>query len=312
MDKRNIGSLEVTVVGLGCNNFGPRLDAAATAKVVHAALDAGVNFFDTAELYGDGKSEEYLGRALDGRRNEAVIASKFGHTAYGGKASPAYIREAIERSLKRLRVDCIDLYQLHTPDPEVPIADTLGALNEIVKAGKAREIGCSNFSVTQLREAAVAAPPGHARFVSVQNQYSLFHREPERDVLPECERTGMAFLPYFPLAYGLLTGKYRKGQPIPQGTRIANNDRYRQIVTEESLDAIERLVAFAEQRGHTLLDLAFAWLLAHKPIASVIAGAMTDAQIRANASAGGWRLSSSDLLELDAIVPELQAVGGGR
>ena len=308
MDTRRIGSLEVTVVGLGCNNFGPRLDAAATAKVVHAALDAGVNFFDTAELYGDGKSEEYLGRALDGRRNEAVIASKFGHTAYGGKASPAYIREAIERSLKCLRVDCIDLYQLHTPDPEVPIADTLGALNEIVKAGKAREIGCSNFSVAQLREAATTTPPGHARFVSVQNQYSLFHRAPERDVLPECERTGMAFLPYFPLTYGLLTGKYRKGQPIPKGTRIANNDRYRQIVTEENLDVIERLVAFAAQRGHTLLDLAFAWLLANKPVASVIAGATSDIQIRANAQAGTWRLSPSDLSEIDARQP----VAGSR
>jgi aryl-alcohol dehydrogenase-like predicted oxidoreductase len=191
---------------------------------------------------------------------------------------------------------------LHTPDPDVPIADTLGALEEIVKAGKAREIGCSNFSVAELREAAAATPPGHARFVSVQNQYSLFHREPERDVLSECERTGMAFLPYFPLAYGLLTGKYRKGQPIPQGTRIANNDRYRQIVTEENLDVIERLITFAEQRGHTLLDLAFAWLLAHKPVASVIAGATSDAQIRANAHAGTWRLSPADLSEIDAVL----------
>ena len=303
MDTRKIGSLDVTIVGLGCNNFGPRLDAAATAKVVHAALDAGVNFFDTAELYGDGKSEEYLGRALEGRRHEAVIASKFGHKAYGGKANPAYIRKAIEKSLKRLRVDSIDLYQLHTPDPDVPIAETLGALGEIVKAGKAREIGCSNFSVAQLREAAAATRPGQARLVSVQNQFSLFHREPERDVLFECERTGMAFLPYFPLAYGLLTGKYRKGQPIPQGTRIATNDRYRQIVTEDNLDIIERLIAFAEQRGHTLLDLAFAWLLAHKPVASVIAGATSDTQIRANARAGAWQLSSSDMSALDAILP---------
>ena len=312
MDKRRIGSLEVSVVGLGCNNFGPRLDAAATAKVVHAALDAGVDFFDTAELYGDGKSEEYLGRALEGRRHDAVIASKFGHRSNGGNAKPAYLRTAIERSLKRLRVDSIDLYQLHTPDPDVPIADTLGALDELVKAGKAREIGCSNFTVAQLRDAAAATPAGHARFVSVQNQYSLFHREPERDVLPECERKGMAFLPYFPLASGLLTGKYRKGQPIPQGTRIADNPRYRAIVTEQNLDAVERLIAFAAQRGHTLLDLAFAWLLAHNPIASVIAGATSDAQIHANARAGTWRLSTSDLSEIDAIVPELQAVGGRR
>ena len=303
MEKRKIGSLEVTVVGLGCNNFGSRLDGAQTANVVHAALDAGVNFFDTAELYGDGKSEEYLGRALEGRRGEAIIASKFGHTASGGKANPAYVRTAIERSLERLRVDCIDLYQLHTPDPQVPIADTLGALDELVKAGKAREIGCSNFTVGQLREAAAATPPGHARFVSVQIQYSLFHRAPERDILFECERTRTAFLPYFPLAYGLLTGKYRKGQPIPQGTRIATNDRYRQIVTEENLDVVEGLIAFAEQRGHTLLDLAFAWLLANKPVASVIAGATSDAQIRANARAGGWRLSSADLSAIERILP---------
>jgi aryl-alcohol dehydrogenase-like predicted oxidoreductase len=303
METRRIGSLDVTVVGVGCNNFGPRLDAAATAKVVHAALDAGINFFDTAELYGDGKSEEYLGLALKGRRKDAIIASKFGHKAYGGNAKPAYLRKAIEQSLKRLGVDCIDLYQLHTPDPDVPIADTLGVLDEIVRAGKAREIGCSNFSVAQLREAAKATPAGHARFVSVQNQYSLFHRDPEADVLPECERTGMAFLPYFPLAYGLLTGKYRKGQPIPRGTRIAENARYREIVTDENLDIVERLIAFAERRGHTLLDLAFAWLLAHKPVASVIAGATNETQVRANAAAGTWRLSASELAEVDALVP---------
>jgi aryl-alcohol dehydrogenase-like predicted oxidoreductase len=303
METRRIGSLDVTVVGVGCNNFGPRLDAAATAKVVHAALDAGINFFDTAELYGDGKSEEYLGLALKGRRKDAIIASKFGHKAYGGNAKPAYLRKAIEQSLKRLGVDCIDLYQLHTPDPDVPIADTLGVLDEIVRAGKAREIGCSNFSVAQLREAAKATPDDHARFVSVQNQYSLFHRDPEADVLPECERTGMAFLPYFPLAYGLLTGKYRKGQPIPRGTRIAENARYREIVTEENLDIVERLISFSERRGHTLLDLAFAWLLAHKPVASVIAGATNETQERANAAAGTWRLSASELAEVDALVP---------
>jgi aryl-alcohol dehydrogenase-like predicted oxidoreductase len=311
MEKRRIGSLEVTTVGVGCNQFGPRLDAAATKKVVHAALDAGIDFFDTAELYGDGKSEEYLGRALVGRRGEAVIATKFGHKAYGGGAKPVYLRKAVEASLKRLRVECIDLYQLHTPDPEVPIAETLGALDEIVKAGKAREIGCSNFSVAQLREAEAVTPPGHARFVSVQNQYSLFHREPEIDVLPECERTGMAFLPYFPLAFGLLTGKYRKGQPIPENTRIADNSRYRKIVTEENLDVVEQLIAFAEQRGHTLLDLAFSWLLAHKPVVSVIAGATSAQQVEANAKAGEWKLTGEELRGVEEIL-RLQAVGGGR
>jgi aryl-alcohol dehydrogenase-like predicted oxidoreductase len=302
MNTRRIGSLDVTIVGVGCNQFGPRLDAAATARVVHAALDAGINFFDTAELYGDGKSEDYLGRALAGRRHDAVIATKFGHKAYGGSASPAYLRKAAEASLKRLRIDRIDLYQLHTPDPDVPIADTLGTLDELVKAGKVREIGCSNFSVAQLREAAAAIPPGHAHFVSVQNQYSLFHRDPERDVLPECERTGVAFLPYFPLAYGMLTGKYRKGQPIPSGTRIAEHERYRKIVNDENLDAVERLIAFAAQRGHTLLELAFSWLLAHAAVASVIAGATSVEQIQANAQAARWQLSDADMSEIDAAL----------
>ena len=307
MHTRRIGSLDVTLVGVGCNQFGPRLDAAATARVVHAALDAGINFFDTAELYGDGRSEDYLGRALAGRRHDAVIATKFGHKAYGGSAAPSYLRKAAEASLKRLRVECIDLYQLHTPDPDVPVADTLGTLDELVKAGKVREIGCSNFSVAQLREAEAAVPPGHARFVSVQNQYSLFHRDPERDVLPECERTGVAFLPYFPLAYGLLTGKYRMGQPIPSGTRIAEHERYRKIISDENLDAVERLIAFAEQRGHTLLELAFSWLLAHPAVASVIAGATSVEQIRANAQAARWHLSDTDLLEIDAIIGAVHA-----
>lgn len=303
MEKRRIGSLEVSAVGVGCNQFGPRLDAAATAQVVHAALDAGINFFDTAELYGGGKSEELLGRALAGRRGDAIIASKFGHKSYGGNASPAYLRTAVEASLARLRVDCIDLYQLHTPDPDVPIAETLGVLDEIVKEGKAREIGCSNFSVAQLREARAATPPGDAAFVSVQNHYSLFHREPERAVLFECERTCTAFLPYFPLAYGMLTGKYRKGQPIPSGTRIADHDRYREIVTEENLETVERLIAFAESRGHTLLDLAFSWLLAHTPVASVIAGATSAAQVQANARAGSWTMSNEDLTAIDRLMP---------
>ena len=309
MEKREIGSLAVTTVGVGCNQFGTKLDAAQTATVVHAALDAGINFFDTAELYGDGRSEEFLGRALAGRRDEAIIASKFGHKSYGGNATPAALRTSIEASLKRLRLDCIDLYQLHTPDPDVPIAETLGVLDEIVKAGKAREIGCSNFSVSQLREARAAAPPGHAQFVSVQNHYNMFHREPERDVLFECERTGIRFLPYFPLAFGLLTGKYRQGQPIPTGTRIADNARYRSIITDENLEVVEHLVGFASQRGRSLLDLAFSWLLAHPPVASVIAGATSAAQVEANAKAGEWALSSAEMAELDL---ELQAVGGGR
>src|SRR5437764_6171370 len=197
---RKLGSLEVTVVGLGCNNFGMRCDEERSPKVVHAALDAGINFFDTADIYGGTKSEEFVGRALQSRRGEAVIATKFGGKIDDERhgAKPEYVRRAAEDSLRRLGTDHIDLYQLHMPDPETPIAETLGALNELVQAGKVREIGCSNFSVEQIRAAEAAVPPGGKRFVSVQNHYSLFHRDPERDVLPECERLGLAFLPYFP------------------------------------------------------------------------------------------------------------------
>jgi aryl-alcohol dehydrogenase-like predicted oxidoreductase len=303
MQTRRIGSLAVSVVGLGCNNFGGRLDADATAKVVHAALDAGINFFDTADIYGGTKSEEFLGRAFGSRRREAVIATKFGGKIDEERkgARPEYVRQAAEDSLRRLGTERIDLYQLHMPDPEVPIADTLGAMGELVRAGKVREIGCSNFSVDQLREAAVAVPEGAARFVSVQNHYSLLHRDPERDVLPECERRGLAFLPYFPLANGLLTGKYRQGQPAPEGTRLAG--RSGDWLTEEKLAQVEALIRFAESQGHTILELAFAWLLARPAVASVIAGATRPEQVRANAAAAGWQLTADDLARIDKIVP---------
>jgi aryl-alcohol dehydrogenase-like predicted oxidoreductase len=218
LDTRRIGSLEVSVVGLGGNNFGRRLDSHATSAVIDATLDEGINFLDTADVYGGTRSEEFLGRALGGRRDEVVIATKFGSRLDEQRkgARPEYVRQAAEDSLRRLGTDRIDLYQLHWPDPQVPIEDTLGALDELVRSGKVREIGCSNFSAEQLREAEEAATrEGGARFVSVQNEYSLLHREPEREVLPECERAGIAFIPYFPLASGLLTGKYRQGQPVP-------------------------------------------------------------------------------------------------
>ncbi|HEV8192212.1 MAG TPA: aldo/keto reductase [Ktedonobacterales bacterium] len=300
METRRIGSLEVSVVGLGCNNFGRRVDAAGTAAVVDAALDAGITFFDTADIYGTGLSEEYLGRALGKRRDEVVVATKFGNPMDEQRkgAHPDYVRQAAEASLQRLGTDHIDLYQLHKPDPTVPIADTLGALDELVRAGKVREIGCSQFSVEQIREAEDAVKPGAARFVSVQNQYSLLHREPEQGVLAECERLGLAFIPFFPLASGLLTGKYRKGQPVPTGTRLSSGST---SLTDENLDLVERLVQFAEARNHTLLDLAFSWLLAHKPVASVIAGATKPEQVRANAAAAGWKLSEDALAEVDAI-----------
>jgi aryl-alcohol dehydrogenase-like predicted oxidoreductase len=304
MEKRRIGSLQVSVVGLGCNNFGWRLDADATAKVVHAALDAGVNFLDTADIYGGTKSEEYLGKALRGRREQVVVATKFGMKVDEQRqgAKPAYVRQAAEDSLRRLGTDYIDLYQLHQPDAETPIADTLGALNELVKAGKVREIGCSNFSARQIEEAKAAVPPGAARFVSVQNEYSLLHREPEREVLPECERRGLAFLPYFPLANGLLTGKYRAGRPAPQGTRISTQERFGKLLNERNLEVAEGLIRFAEARGHTILELAFSWLLAHPVVASVIAGATSEQQVRSNAGAAGWKLTPADLAEIDRIL----------
>jgi aryl-alcohol dehydrogenase-like predicted oxidoreductase len=298
METRRIGSLEVSVVGLGCNNFGRRLDAAATAAVVDAALDAGVSLFDTADMYGGTRSEEFLGRALAGRRERAVIATKFGWAIDESRrgASAAYVKRAVEDSLRRLGTDRIDLYQLHKPDPATPIAETLGALADLVREGKVRELGCSNFSAAQLAEADAAAGSG-SRFVSVQNEYSLLHREPEAEVLPACGRLGLAFLPYFPLANGLLTGKYRRGQPLPAGARLAEPGRA--PIEERKLETVERLIGFAEERGHGLLDLAFAFLLSRPPVASVIAGATKPQQVRANVAAAAWKPSPADLDALE-------------
>ncbi|MCU1348772.1 MAG: Oxidoreductase [Acidobacteria bacterium] len=301
MRTKRIGSLAVSIVGLGCNNFGRRLDAAQTACVVDAAIDAGINFFDTADIYGATRSEELLGRAIRARRKEVVVATKFGMKIDDSRhgAHPDYVRRAADDSLRRLGIDCIDLYQLHTPDPSVPIADTLGALHDLVREGKVRELGCSNFSVDQLREARRAAGNG-PQFVSVQNEYSLLHRTPERDgVLTECAAEGLAFLPYFPLASGLLTGKYRRGQPAPPGRLTEQWNAGK--VDEEKLDLVERLTAFAESRGHSLLHLAFSWLLAHDPVASVIAGATRPEQIAANVAAANWTLTTEELSEVDRI-----------
>ncbi len=303
MEKRAIGSLEVSIVGLGCNNFGRRLDAAATATVVHAALDAGINFFDTADIYGGTNSEVYLGEALKGRRGDAIIATKFGHKVDEQRhgAKPAYIRQAVEDSLRRLGIETIDLYQLHTPDAETPIAETLGVLNDLVQAGKVREIGCSNFTVAMLQEAEAAVLEGGARFMSVQNEYSLFHRAPEQDVLAECARTHVGYLPYFPLANGLLTGKYRLGQPFPEGTRL-QSARGAEVLTEKNLTQVESLINFAESRGHTLLELAFSWLASQPVISSVIAGATSVQQINSNAAAANWTLTQADFDEVDALL----------
>jgi aryl-alcohol dehydrogenase-like predicted oxidoreductase len=303
METRRIGSLTVSVVGLGCNNFGKRLDAGRTASVVHAALDAGVTFFDTADIYGSTRSEEFLGRALGRRRDEVVIATKFGMEvdAVRHGAKPDYVHRAAEDSLRRLGTDCIDLYQIHQPDPTTPIADTLAALDNLVKAGKVREIGCSNFSAAQVREAEAAVRDGAARFVSVQNEYSLLHREPEEDVIPECRRSGLAFIPYFPLASGLLTGKYRLGRPAPQGSRLESRFG-EEPLTNENLELVEALLVFVASRGHRLGDLAISWLAARPAVASVIAGAMSPEQVTANAAAARWRLTDVELQEVDLIL----------
>jgi aryl-alcohol dehydrogenase-like predicted oxidoreductase len=306
MEKRRIGSLEVSTVGLGTNNFGGRIDYDSSAAVVNAALEVGINFFDTADIYGGTRSEEFLGRALAERRNEVLIATKFGNAVDPEKkgAHPDYVARAVEDSLRRLGTDRIDLYILHTPDPTVPIADTLGALDKLVREGKVREIGCSNFSVDQLREADAAVASGSARFTSIQNEYSLIHREPESGMLALCEELGIAFVPYFPLASGLLTGKYRKDQAIPEGTRLAKGPAGDRLLTERNLDLVERLVAFSESRGHTILELAFSWLLAHPVVPSVIAGATSAKQVIDNAEAAGWKLTEEEMGEVDRLLVE--------
>ena len=302
MKTRSIGKLSASVVGLGCNNFGMQIDFEQSAAVVDAALDEGITLFDTADVYGGTNSEEFLGRALGARRTAIIIGTKFGAVVDADRqgAKPDYVRRAVEDSLRRLRTDYIDLYQLHQPDPNVPLADTLGALDELVKSGKVREIGCSNFSAAQLSEAALSPPAGAARFVSVQNEYSLLHREPEREVLPVCSRFGLAFIPYFPLASGLLTGKFKPGSRPPAGSRLSLPWTAR-FTTEHNITIVAALQTFVEARGRTLLALAMSWLAARSQVSSVIAGATSAAQVRANAAAADWTLDPDDLAEIDRI-----------
>lgn len=294
------------------------VDDDESVAALRRALELGITFFDTADVYGAGHSERVIGRAFAGRRDEIVIATKFGHLFDAGRrisdgvdVSPEHIRRACRASLERLGTDHIDLYQLHRPDPEVPIADTLGALAEAVRAGLVREIGCSNFSAAQIAEAAAAVAPGAPRFVSVQNELSMLKRDDEKEVLPACREHGLAYLPYFPLFSGLLTGKYRKGQPLPEGTRITGNPRWEQHLTEANLDLIEDLVTFAAERGKELVDLAFAWLLAKPEVASVIAGATSAEQVRRNAQAGAWELTPEEVGAVDALLDEHASRGAG-
>jgi len=304
MRTRPLGPLHVSEVGLGCNNFGGRLDLTTTRAVVDAAIAVGVTFLDTANVYGGTDSEAFLGRVLEGRRDQVVLATKFGHPsdgeARGGR--PDAIRPALEISLERLRTDHVDLYQLHRPDPAVPVADTLGALSELVDAGLTRAVGCSHFTVGQLMEAEAAGATAGGRFVSVQNEYSMTHREPEDGVLATCEELGLGFLPYFPLASGLLTGKYRRGEAPPEGTRITGSPRQETLLADANLDLIERLVAWGADHGMELIDLAFAYLLAEPAVASVIAGATKPEQVRRNAATASFRLSETQRAEVRAIL----------
>jgi aryl-alcohol dehydrogenase-like predicted oxidoreductase len=310
MQKRKIGSstLEVSVVGLGGNNFGGRIDFAASERVVHKAIDLGVNFIDTADSYGNrGGSEEELGRILGDKRRAIVLATKFGlpmnddGTLRG--ASRRYIMQAVEASLKRLRTDWIDLYQLHRPDPQTPIEETLRALDDLVRQGKVRFVGCSNLSAQQVIAAQdVVRQRGLAAFVSCQDEYNLLERDIERELIPAAKAHGMGILPYFPLASGLLTGKYRRGAALPPGSRLARNPRHAQeFISERNWRIIDGLAAFAARRGRSLLELAFSWLLHDTVVASVIAGATTPQQVEQNVAAAGWTLSAEDLAAIDRI-----------
>ena len=290
---RTLGPLEVSVVGLGCNNFGRRVDEAGTRAVVDTALESGVTFFDTAESYGGGRSEAFLGRALHGRRDQAVIATKFGGGGSSGMGSRGEIRRALEGSLERLQTDYLDLYQHHQEDPDTPLVETIGTLDELVREGKIRAYGTSNYSPAKLGEAAALAQEA---YVSEQSEYSWLERKAEQELLSTCRRLGLGFIPYFPLASGLLTGKYRRGRPAPEGTRLHGRE-----IDDAQYDRVEVLAAFAEERGVTLLEVAIGGLAAQEPVASVIAGATKPEQVRANAAAGAWEPTGGDLEALLAL-----------
>jgi aryl-alcohol dehydrogenase-like predicted oxidoreductase len=308
MEFRRLGDsgLKVSEVGLGCNNFGMRIDQEGATAVVGAALDAGINLFDTADIYGGKKSEVLLGQALGARRHEVVLATKFAIAT--GKAqdqkggSRRYVIKAVEASLKRLGTDYIDLYQMHMPDPDTPIEETLRALDDLVTAGKVRYLGNSNFAGWQIADADWIARNQHMnRFISAQNNYSLLERKVEIEVIPACERFGLGLLPFFPLASGLLTGKYHRGEAAPEGTRLANWNLVDQTLSDENFDRLEKLSAYAADHGHTLLELAFAWLLGHPAVSSVIAGATRPEQVQANAAAAAWRLTPEAVTAVAAL-----------
>ena len=294
---------DVSVVGLGCNNFGRRVDLDGTRAVIDEAIARGVNFLDTADIYGRGQSEIFIGEALAGRRDQVILATKFGMDMGDGKGprgSRDYILQAADASLRRLQTDTIDYYWYHEPDGVTPIAETLETLDGLIRAGKVRAIGASNFSAEQLREAdRVARENSFRRFSAVQNRYSLLFREAEEEVLPTCDELGIGFVPFFPLAGGLLTGKYRPGEPGPAGSRLSDRD---QIATAAQFDLIESLTRFANERGVTLIDVAVGALLAHRRVSSVIAGATRPDQVQTNVAAGSWQPSESDVEALGELL----------
>ena len=310
MEIRNLGQsgLRVSAIGLGCNNFGGRIGLEETSAVLHKALDLGITLFDTSDTYGDrGGSETLMGQILGHDRQRIVLATKFANPMddVGVKVGAArrYIMSAVEDSLRRLRTDWIDLYQVHSPDPLTPIEETLRALDDLIRQGKVRYIGCSNFPAWQMVEAQwTARANGLNAFVSCQDEYSLVHRAPEADLMPAMRKYGLGLLPYFPLASGLLTGKYRRNAPMPPGTRLANADRLaNRYLTERNWQISEHLSDYAAAHGRTMLELAFSWLLAQAPVASVIAGATKPEQLEQNVKAGSWKLSSEELSEIHRI-----------
>ncbi|HNO64803.1 MAG TPA: aldo/keto reductase [Tepidiformaceae bacterium] len=310
MEFKNLGrsGLQVSVVGLGCNNFGMRCDFDQSQAVVHKALDEGINLFDTADVYGGGgKSEEFLGKILQGRRHDVVLATKFamkmGEGPMRSGGSRKYIMSALEDSLRRLNTDYIDLYQMHRPDPTVPIEETLRALDDAVRAGKVRYIGHSNFAGWQAAEAHfIAQRGGYTPFISAQNEYNLLERRIESELVPACNQYGVGVLPFFPLASGFLTGKYRQGQDLPAGTRLANaGPMAGRLLNERNYETLGKLEAFADERGKTTLDLAIGWLASQPHVGSVIAGATRPEQVAQNVAAGEWKLNPDELAEVDAI-----------
>ncbi len=310
MQYRRLGDsgLKVSLVGLGCNNFGRRLDRECTERVVHTALDSGITLFDTADVYSAGASEEYLGAALGSRRNDIIVATKFrspmGEGPYTQGGSRRYIVRALEDSLRRLGTEYIDLYQMHSPDNDTPIEETLSTLHDLVREGKIRYIGSSNFAGWQIADAAwTARVHGWAPFISAQNHYSLLERTVETEVIPACERFVVGMIPYFPLASGLLTGKYRRGQPSPEGTRLANSPAANRWLNDDRFDLVEGLERLAQERGLSILQIAIGGLAAQPGVSSVIAGATKPEQVKANVEAGLWQPSAEELAEIDRISP---------